>query len=181
MPETNAWQASVRKSRTSRCCRRKEITTVRIRSTKRPGLADAETTLAPEDAAAQGLLGGIVSRFNALLVDKGPQGSVVFENVTAGGLGLPMLDQERTQLQQALHFAAVKVPIADPMPQGKEPLDLVQQQTTERAECHPGLPKPGNRDANATSRVGVAGQGEHCKHWPGRNRRCRHSPHQAGW
>ena len=63
----------------------------------------AETTLAPEDAAAQGLLGGIVSRFNALLVDKGPQGSVVFENVTAGGLGLPMLDQERTQLQQALN------------------------------------------------------------------------------
>ncbi len=54
-----------------------------------------------------------------------------------------MLDQERTQLQQALHFAPNRPhcflerltgqgAIADPMPQGKEPLDLVQQQTTDK-------------------------------------------------
>ena len=65
----------------------------------------AETTLAPDNTPAQGLLSGVVGRFNPFLVDKGPQGRLALETVTAGGLGLPMLDQERAQLQQAFDFA----------------------------------------------------------------------------
>ena len=103
----------------------------------------AETTLAPDNTTAQGLLSGIVGRFNCFLVDKGPQGRLAFENVTAGGLSLPVLDQECPQLQQAFDFTpngthgflerlAGQGAITDTMPQGKEQLDLGQQQTTDK-------------------------------------------------
>lgn len=66
----------------------------------------AKAAFAPENTATQGLFSRIVGRLHAFMVHKGPQCRFVFEQATAGRLGLLVRHQDSGHLQQGFNLMA---------------------------------------------------------------------------
>jgi hypothetical protein len=107
----------------------------------------AEATSAPDDTPAQGVLGGIVGGFNALVSDESPQSGFQVEDILAS-LARAGMAQQGANLQQTLDLGLNRLhryleigpaqgSVSHPMPKFKHLPDLFKEQSADDARLAP--------------------------------------------